>query len=230
MEQRISILTLGVKDLARSRQFYADGLGWKPVYEDKQIVFFQAGGMIFGLFLAAELAKDFNADPASFGRAPIAMGYNVHTKDEVDPLIDEADGVRDHAIADDAKFVFAEDARRHEMQDVFLSADENGVPGVVAAGVADDDVRIFGEHVNDFALAFVAPLGADENRVCHKFFRNPRLMFAIKIPEREFGAKRVSLRWEARSKGGRCQFRKVNQDDGWCKETCVKRRAGVSRF
>jgi uncharacterized protein len=90
MEQRISILTLGVKDLARSRQFYADGLGWKPVYEDKQIVFFQAGGMIFGLFLAAELAKDFNADPASFGRAPIAMGYNVHTKDEVDPLIARA--------------------------------------------------------------------------------------------------------------------------------------------
>ena len=90
MEQRISILTLGVKDLARSRQFYADGLGWKPVYEDKQIVFFQAGGMIFGLFLAAELSKDFNADPASFGRAPIAMGYNVHTKDEVDPLIARA--------------------------------------------------------------------------------------------------------------------------------------------
>ncbi|MGO9438716.1 MAG: VOC family protein [Terracidiphilus sp.] len=90
MEQRISVLTLGVKDLARSKRFYVDGLGWKPVYEDPQIVFFQAGGMIFALFLAAELAKDFDGDPASFGRSPIAMGYNVRTKEEVDPLIARA--------------------------------------------------------------------------------------------------------------------------------------------
>src|SRR5580704_12572179 len=90
MEQRLSLLTLGVKDLARSKRFYADGLGWKPVYEDKQIVFFQAGGMVFALFLTMELAKDFNGDSASFGRAPIAMGYNVRTKEEVDPLISRA--------------------------------------------------------------------------------------------------------------------------------------------
>ena len=90
MEQRMSLLTLGVKDLARSKRFYADGLGWRPAYEDKQIVFFQAGGLVFALFLAAELAKDFNADSASFGRAPIAMGYNVRTKEEVDPLITRA--------------------------------------------------------------------------------------------------------------------------------------------
>ena len=87
-------------------------------------------------------------------------------------FLDEADGVHDHAVADDAEFVFAEDARRNEMQDVFLFADENGVPGVVAAGVADDDVRVFGEHVNDFAFAFVTPLGADKNCVCHVFGRD----------------------------------------------------------
>jgi uncharacterized protein len=40
MEQRISVVTLGVKDLVRSRRFYVDGFGWKPAFENKEIVFF----------------------------------------------------------------------------------------------------------------------------------------------------------------------------------------------
>jgi hypothetical protein len=48
-----------------------------------------------------------------------------------------------------------------------LRTDPDGVPGVVAARVTDDDIRLLGEHVNDLAFAFVAPLGANENRVCH---------------------------------------------------------------
>ncbi len=90
MDQRISLITLGVKDLAASKEFYADGLGWKPAFENDQIVFFQAGGMIFALFLRDELAKDFHADPASFGPAPFALAYNVRSKSEVDPLIQRA--------------------------------------------------------------------------------------------------------------------------------------------
>ena len=49
MEQRISVVTLGVKDLAVSKHFYVNGLGWKPACEDSEIIFFQAGCMIFGL-------------------------------------------------------------------------------------------------------------------------------------------------------------------------------------
>ena len=64
MEQRISIVTLGVKNLAVSRRFYVDGLSWKPVYEDKEIIFFQTGGMVFALFLRDKLAEDFQAKPA----------------------------------------------------------------------------------------------------------------------------------------------------------------------
>jgi predicted lactoylglutathione lyase len=90
MEQRISVVTLGVKDLESARRFYAEGLGWKPAYEDKVIVFFQAGGMVFALFLRDELAADFQADPATFGRAAIALGYNARTKSEVDPLLTRA--------------------------------------------------------------------------------------------------------------------------------------------
>ncbi|MGB6689923.1 MAG: VOC family protein [Terracidiphilus sp.] len=90
MEQRISIVTLGVRELAISRRFYVDGLGWKPVFENKEIVFFQAGGMIFALFLRDELAKDFAGDAATFGRAAVALAHNVRTKDEVDPLMKRA--------------------------------------------------------------------------------------------------------------------------------------------
>jgi len=90
MEQRISIVTLGVKDLVTSKRFYVDGLAWKPVYEDKEIIFFQAGGMIFALFLRDKLAGDFRADPADFGRAAMALAYNVRAKSEVDPLIKQA--------------------------------------------------------------------------------------------------------------------------------------------
>jgi uncharacterized protein len=90
MEQRISIVTLGVKDLAASKRFYVDGLGWKPAFENKEIIFFQTGGMIFALFLRNELAKDFEADAAMFGRAAMALAHNVRTKAEVGPLMKRA--------------------------------------------------------------------------------------------------------------------------------------------
>ena len=55
----------------------------------------------------------------------------------------------------------AQNPRRNQVEDVFLLADKNRVPGVVAALGADDDVRLVRQHVNDFSFAFVAPLGAD---------------------------------------------------------------------
>ena len=90
MEQRISIVTLGVRDLGKSRRFYVDGLGWKPAFEDKEIVFFQTGGMIFALFLRDSLAADFHADANEFGRAAMALGHNVRSRDDVDPLMERA--------------------------------------------------------------------------------------------------------------------------------------------
>jgi catechol 2,3-dioxygenase-like lactoylglutathione lyase family enzyme len=47
MEQRISVITLGVKSLAEAKRFYVDGLGWKPGFENNEIIFFQAGGNDF---------------------------------------------------------------------------------------------------------------------------------------------------------------------------------------
>jgi catechol 2,3-dioxygenase-like lactoylglutathione lyase family enzyme len=90
MDQRISLVTLGVKNLETSKRFYVDGLGWKPVYEDKEIAFFQTGGMISALFLRDKLAADFQTDPATFGPAAMALAYNVRAKTEVDPLMKRA--------------------------------------------------------------------------------------------------------------------------------------------
>ena len=90
MEQRISLVTLGVKSLPISKQFYVDGLGWKPGFENEEIIFFQTGGTIFALFLRDHLATELKADPGAFGRAPMTLAYNVRTKSEVDPIIQRA--------------------------------------------------------------------------------------------------------------------------------------------
>ena len=90
MEQRISLVTLGVKNLGISKRFYVDGLGWKPGFENEEIIFFQTGGTIFALFLHDHLATELKADPMAFGRAPMTLAYNVRTKSEVDPVIQRA--------------------------------------------------------------------------------------------------------------------------------------------
>ena len=74
MEQRISVVTLGVDHLDRSRRFYVDGLGWKPGFENEEIIFFQTGGMVFALFLRDKLAEDFRVIPADLEGQPYPWG------------------------------------------------------------------------------------------------------------------------------------------------------------
>lgn len=47
MQQQISVITLGVADLAASRRFYAEGFGWTPVFENEEIVFYQMNAAIY---------------------------------------------------------------------------------------------------------------------------------------------------------------------------------------
>ena len=82
-------------------------------------------------------------------------------------LLDERDGVDDDAVADHADLVRAQDAGGDQMQDVLLAAEHDGVAGVVAALAAHDEVRMAGEHVDDLAFSFVAPLRAYKNGVRH---------------------------------------------------------------
>src|SRR5262249_49471018 len=93
----------------------------------------------------------------------------------------------DHAVADDAELFSAKNSGGHEVQDVLLFANKDRVAGIVAAGVSDNDVRFFREDVDDFAFAFVAPLGAYQN--CVHILAAAAV--TIKIPEPGFGVKHV---------------------------------------
>ena len=88
MEQRVSLITLGVEDLARSRAFY-EGLGWNTNAEpDDDVVFFQAGGMIVALWDRARLAEDSVVEDA--GRSGgFALAHNVREPAEVDAIAGE---------------------------------------------------------------------------------------------------------------------------------------------
>jgi len=92
MEQRISIVTLGVSDVLASTAFY-ERLGWKRSEESSndQISFFQMGGIIFGLFGRDALAEDAQLPPGDPGFSGVTIAHNARTKEEVDALLDEAE-------------------------------------------------------------------------------------------------------------------------------------------
>ena len=91
MEQRISIVTLGVGNLERSLEFY-ERLGWKrSVANAEGIAFFQAGGMALALYPRAELAKDANVAAEGHGFCGVALAYNARSRDEVDAVLAEAE-------------------------------------------------------------------------------------------------------------------------------------------
>jgi catechol 2,3-dioxygenase-like lactoylglutathione lyase family enzyme len=87
VDQRISIVTLGVADLARSIRFY-ERLGWQGQVV-QETVFFQAGGMVLVLWDREKLAADAGvtelADPTAFGG--IALAHNVRSRAEVDEIV-----------------------------------------------------------------------------------------------------------------------------------------------
>lgn len=90
MEQRVSLITLGVADLARSREFY-ERLGWRrSMAQAEGVVFFQAGGMALALFPRTELAKDAKIAPEGSGFSGISLAYNTRTREDVDAVLAEA--------------------------------------------------------------------------------------------------------------------------------------------
>ena len=88
MEQRVSLVTLGVADLGRARTFY-EGLGWTTSGDADDVVFFQAGGMVLALWGRDELARD-SAVTDTGGWGGVTLAYNVRSPQEVDAVIEEA--------------------------------------------------------------------------------------------------------------------------------------------
>jgi uncharacterized protein len=80
MEQRISLVTLGVRDLPRARAFY-EALGWQYAQQpDDEVCFFQAGGMVFGLWTAL----------GGHGAPGIELAHNVRAPEDVAAVLDAA--------------------------------------------------------------------------------------------------------------------------------------------
>lgn len=90
MEQRVSIVTLGVSDLARSQAFF-ESLGWKrSVKGTEGIAFFQTGGMALALYPRDELAKDAGIASDVGGFGGVTLAYNARSREEVDAVLAEA--------------------------------------------------------------------------------------------------------------------------------------------
>lgn len=89
MEQRVSLITLGVADVARARRFY-EALGWMTGSDQgSDVVFFQSGGLVVGLWSRAELAADSGVTDHG-GWGGVTLAHNVRSPEEVDAVLREA--------------------------------------------------------------------------------------------------------------------------------------------
>ena len=91
MRQKLNLVTLGVRDLAKSREFYQQGLGWKPSSASQEsIVFFDLGGVALALYSREELAADATIAAAGTGFSGLTLAYNAKSEKEVDSVLKEA--------------------------------------------------------------------------------------------------------------------------------------------
>lgn len=87
MKQHAHIITLGVKDLEKSKKFYSEILGWKISRPQEGIVFFQAGGIVLALYPRDLLAEDAVVSAEGHGFCGITLAYNAGSEAEVDEII-----------------------------------------------------------------------------------------------------------------------------------------------
>lgn len=91
MQHQISVVTLGISDLPRSRRFYVGGFGWTPVFEIEEIIFYQMNGFVLGTFEKSALEKDMNRagllSPGAF-----ALAHNVANKADVESVLTQLEG------------------------------------------------------------------------------------------------------------------------------------------
>lgn len=90
MEQRLSLVTVGVLDLARAAAFY-ERLGWRrSLAAAEGVAFFQVGGIGLSLYPLGDMEKEAGVRIASEGSPRIALAYNTRSREEVDTVLAEA--------------------------------------------------------------------------------------------------------------------------------------------
>jgi catechol 2,3-dioxygenase-like lactoylglutathione lyase family enzyme len=88
MEQRLTVVTLGVASIDRARRFYCEGLGWRASSASSEnIVFIAAGGVVLGLYPRNSLAEDAHLPAAGSGFGGITLAHNVRSKADVDAVL-----------------------------------------------------------------------------------------------------------------------------------------------
>ena len=90
MKPRISMITLGVRDLARSVKFYEEGLGFPRRDSPPEVAFFTLDGTWLGLYGRDALAEDATVSAAGEGFAGVALAHNVMSPEQVDAVIQQA--------------------------------------------------------------------------------------------------------------------------------------------
>jgi len=91
MKPRLNIVTLGVKDLKAARNFYKNALGWEPTPDsDENIVFFNHGGIVLGLYPLDKLAEDAGVPAKRSGFSGVTLAINLDSKEAVTAVFNKA--------------------------------------------------------------------------------------------------------------------------------------------
>ena len=90
MEQRISLITLAVRDLAVSRRFYVDGLGWEAFLDVDDVLMLRVGEhLLLSLWASESFTTEVGQSTLGTGIAPITLAHNVSSDAEVDAVLEE---------------------------------------------------------------------------------------------------------------------------------------------
>lgn len=90
MKPRISMITLGVKDMQRSVEFYQAGLGFPKMDSPPEVAFFTLNGSWLGLYGYESLAEDAAVSSKGSGFNGFSLAHNVESEAEVDKIIQQA--------------------------------------------------------------------------------------------------------------------------------------------
>ncbi|MBL7913538.1 MAG: VOC family protein [Bacteroidia bacterium] len=89
MQQQLSFITIGVKDLDVMKNWYNHVFGWEPMKHDVNIVFYKMNGLIFALFPFEELAKDIGISPEGSGFKKFTLAINLSSEAAIDSQFEE---------------------------------------------------------------------------------------------------------------------------------------------
>jgi len=90
MQPRISMITLGVRDLQKSIEFYEKGLGFPRMESPPEVAFFTLNGTWLGLYSHDALAEDATVSPEGGGFSAVTLSHNVHSEAEVEEVLQQA--------------------------------------------------------------------------------------------------------------------------------------------